>query len=54
MLRLTCEVPRGSALGALQWIIMYGGILRLQLPKRVTVIGFEDNMGVTIAAQDMY
>ncbi|CAD7089303.1 unnamed protein product [Hermetia illucens] len=49
----TCGVPQGSVLGPLLWIIMYDGILKLQLPKGVTIIGFADDIGVTIVAQDI-
>lgn len=32
---------------------MYNAILNLQLPNRVTVIGFADDIGVTIVAQNI-
>lgn len=31
---------------------MYDGMLTLQLPRAVTIIGFPDDIGVSIVAQD--
>lgn len=49
--RTSCGVPQGLVLSILLCIIMYDGILRLELPEGLTVIGFADDIGVTIMAQ---
>lgn len=49
--RTTCGVSQGSVLGPLLWIIMHDGVLKLQLPKGVTIVGFADDIGVTVVSQ---
>lgn len=41
-------VPQGSVLGPKLWIIAYDGVLRLPVPKGIRLIGFADDLIITI------
>lgn len=49
--RTTCGVTQGFVLGPLFWIIMYRGLVTLDLPTGVGSIGFADDIGVTGVAR---
>lgn len=43
---LTAGVPRGSILGPALWNIFFDDVLRLELPKEVTVFAFADDLAI--------
>ena len=44
-------VPEGSALGPLLWIIMYNGLLKLKISRRVTPVAFADDVALVIVGK---
>lgn len=46
-------VPQGSILGPLCWNIMYDSILRLKLPDKVEIVGFADDIVLTVIGDSM-
>lgn len=46
--KVTAGVPQGSILGAILWNIMYDGVLRSKLPEGVEIVGFADDIVLTV------
>lgn len=48
---VTSGVPQGSVLGPTLWNIMYDGVLRLEFPTGVNIIGFADDIALVVVAK---
>lgn len=44
-------VPTGSVLGPTLWNIFYDGILRLKVPKGVTMVGYADDLAIVVTSK---
>lgn len=45
---VSCGVPQGAHLGAVVWNIAYDAVLRLSLPPGVEIVGFADDIVLTV------
>lgn len=50
---ITAGVPQGSVLGPILWNIMYDAVLRLDLSEGCGIVGFADDIVVTVVADDI-
>lgn len=47
-MKVSAGVSQGSITGAVLWNIMYDGVLRLKLPEGVEIVGFADDIVLTV------
>lgn len=48
---ITAGVPQGSVLGPTLWNAMYDGVLKLDLPRGVKIVGFADDVVLTVIGE---
>lgn len=48
---ISSGVPQGSVLGPTLWNILYDDLLKLEQPEGVTLIGFADDIAMTVVAE---
>ena len=51
LMKITAEVPQGSILGPTLWNAMYNGVLMLELPIGVEIVGFADDIVLTVTGE---
>ncbi|KAL7290597.1 hypothetical protein TKK_0015361 [Trichogramma kaykai] len=50
---VTAGRPQGFVLGPILWNVMYDKILRLKLPESAKIMGFADDIAVTVVAKQL-
>jgi len=48
---VTCGVPQGSVLGPTLWNVLYDGLLDMETPERVQLVGFADDLALIAVAR---
>ncbi|XP_058128439.1 uncharacterized protein LOC131292350 [Anopheles ziemanni] len=48
---ITAGVPQGSILGPTLWNVMYDGVLDVELPEGASIVGFADDLVLTVAGR---
>lgn len=50
---VTGGVPQGSVLGPTLWNAMYDGVLKLELPKDATLVGYADDIALVVVGKQI-
>ncbi|KAL7304667.1 hypothetical protein TKK_0002913 [Trichogramma kaykai] len=50
---VTAGAPQGSVLGPILWNVMYDRILKLELPRSAKIVGFADDIAITVVAKHL-
>ena len=50
---MSAGIAQGSVLGPDLWYVFYDGLLRVHLPEGVSLIGYVDDVALTITGRDM-
>ncbi|KAL1447310.1 hypothetical protein WDU94_005527 [Cyamophila willieti] len=50
-MRMSAGVPTGSVIAPTLWNIFYDGVLRLDMPEGVTLVGYADDLAVMVTAK---
>ena len=50
---VSAGAPQGSVFGPPCWNVMYDKILRLKLPKPAKIVGFADDIAITVVAKEL-
>lgn len=53
-MKVTRGVPQGSVLGPILWNVYYDGVLQLEMPVGVTLVGYADDLAIVATAKTEY
>lgn len=51
-MKMSAGVPTGSVVGPVLWNVFYDGVLRLEMPENVELVGYADDLAIIIKAKN--